>query len=117
MKKNKNVKNKPVKSEKVKKTNETEFVLNENLLETLASNLEVTINDTLDEYPELDPRIELLTTLLSFAGKVAQDLEITQTNYLDLAKQFFQDLKKLQENPSETPEIRVSLVDDKNLLN
>ena len=38
MKKNKNVKNKPVKSEKVKKTNETEFVLNENLLETLASN-------------------------------------------------------------------------------
>lgn len=66
-----------------------EFDLNDELMDDFASKLEFAINMVLQDHPDTDCRIELMSTLLSFASQVAQDLGIDDADFKDLADQFY----------------------------
>lgn len=65
--------------------------LDDKLIQKFAARLEVAINKVLAENPGKDLRSELLTTLMSFASQVAQDIGMDQKNFIDLSGDFYQD--------------------------
>lgn len=73
-------------------TNEFEdYELDEQLMQQFASKLEGSINEVLQHNIDKDPRLELLTTLLSFASQVALDIGIEEESFNTLSSQFYQD--------------------------
>ncbi|HVI40587.1 MAG TPA: hypothetical protein VM577_08005 [Anaerovoracaceae bacterium] len=68
-----------------------EHELDEGLMKEFAAKLEDGINQVLQNNLDKDPRLELLTTLLSFASQVALDIGIEEQSYQELSSQFYQD--------------------------
>lgn len=64
--------------------------LDDELIQEFSSKLETAINKVLAANPEKDPRLELLTTLMSFTAQVAQDLGMDQESFANLANDFYQ---------------------------
>lgn len=65
--------------------------LDDELIRQFSSSLESAINKILAKNLEKDPRLELLTTLMSFASQVAQDLGMDEESFANLATNFYQD--------------------------
>ena len=65
--------------------------LDEELMQQFAKKLEGGINEVLQDNIEKDPRLELLSTLLSFASQVALDIGIEESSFTELSSQFYQD--------------------------
>src|ERR1700748_676753 len=64
--------------------------LDDDLLQKFSSKLESAINDVITDNLDMDPRLELLTTLVSFAAQVSQDLGIDQTKFIEISTEFYQ---------------------------
>lgn len=77
--------------------------LDDKLIQQFASSLETAINKVLAKNLEKDPRLELLTTLMSFASQVAQDLGMDEESFTNLAKDFYQ-----TEEPEEEKKVKPS---------
>ena len=64
--------------------------LNDELLQKFSSKLESAINDVISDNIDTDSRLELLTTLVSFAAQVSQDLGIDQSKFIEISSEFYQ---------------------------
>ena len=65
--------------------------LNEDLVDELNNAMEKAINRVIQNHEDLDPRVEILTVLLSFASQVAQDMDIDDKTFTRICDQFYQE--------------------------
>lgn len=65
--------------------------LDEELMQQFTDKLEGAINQVLQNNTDKDSRLELLTTLLSFASQVALDIGIEASAFTELSDQFYLD--------------------------
>jgi hypothetical protein len=72
-----------------KKYERVEVKLDDELMTQFVGTLEDAINVVVSANSEKDSRLELFTTLLSFAAQVAQDIGMEDKSFLKLSKQFF----------------------------
>lgn len=83
-----------------------EEMLDGEVIEDLSSKLEVLLEETFEANSESDPRLEMITVLLSFAAHIADDIELNQEGFTQLCAQFYQETVELkQEDQVEEPEL------------
>lgn len=75
---------------------EVEKDLDEKIMDDFASKLEFAINMVLQDHADMDCRLELLSTLLSFASQVGKDVGIEETNFKELAEQFYKEQEETE---------------------
>jgi predicted glycosyl hydrolase (DUF1957 family) len=65
--------------------------LDEALMHEFSHKLESAINDVITSNLDKDPRVELLTTLISFAAQISQDLGITEDKFVEISEEFYKE--------------------------
>lgn len=65
--------------------------LDEALMHEYSNKLESAINDVIGNNLNKDSRLELLTTLISFAAQISQDLGITEDKFTEISSEFYQE--------------------------
>ncbi len=74
-----------------KKYELVEIKLDKEILSQFTEGLQHAASTIVNSNLDKDSRIELLIVLLSFAGKIAQNLGIEDKSFVKLSKQFFAD--------------------------
>lgn len=82
------------KNRKQKEEEEILAQLDDELMQQFGSKIEKAINSVIKKNSDKDPRIELLTILMSFAAQVSQDLGIEEEAFSDLANTMYQEVSE-----------------------
>lgn len=100
------------------KYEEVEAELNQEIIHDYINQLKEAIDVVSDKH-SVDTSLELLTVLLSFAAQVGQEIQIEDKSYFSLAKEFFNDAAKNNEQYEEDQEERINTFskNDKKQLN
>lgn len=72
---------------------EEEITLDNDLMLKFSQEIERVVNDVLDDEPDKDGRIELLTILFSLAAQLSIEMEVEQMSYMDMASAFFNEVQ------------------------
>lgn len=89
------------------KYEEVEAQLDQEVIHDYINKLKEAIDVVSDKHSN-DTSLELLTVLLSFAAQVGQEIQIEDKSYFTLAKEFFIDAAKENEQYEEDQEGRIN---------
>lgn len=68
--------------------------LDEDLIDKLSNHMEDAINCVLNDEPDKDGRIELLTIVLSLASQLSVELDVEYSGFIDMAASFYNEARQ-----------------------